>query len=436
MKGRILFLKQDANHLYFSDKYPNRPSVAGRIPSIDLVKDYFSLHVSVVDLYNQWAIKDSHFSRTVGSESIKIEATVKSEEKSAIITDITTVEIDTNLHLAAANFNGIRILRQDPWENLISFICSSNNNIKRISQMVDNLCTHFGDELGTHDGVVYYDFPTPAQLAGSETEKKLRDLGFGYRAKYIQQTAQKVSSAIDLLDLANIDVSASSKSGKKKKRKESEQVEEPYESQADGEQSKKGLEYLDALRSIPYEKAHLALLQFSGVGPKVADCVCLMSLDKHDVVPVDTHVWQIAQRDYKFKSTSKAKAKAKKASGEKEPTPTKTEYEQVAKFFKDLWGEYAGWAHSVLFTADLKDLNNGVNNNGSAPVSITQQAVIKSTKSSRKRKTVEKFDDESENDGNGKSEDDEPPLKQKKGSHKLSNREERLRNRRELLYGV
>jgi N-glycosylase/DNA lyase len=72
-----------------------------------------------------------------------------------------------------------------------------------------------------------------------------------------------------------------------------------------------------------------------------------MSLDKHDVVPVDTHVWQIAQRDYKF--------------GRQYKTLNKLAYSAIGDFFRTLWGPYAGWAHSVLFTADLRDLNNGVN---------------------------------------------------------------------------
>lgn len=78
-----------------------------------------------------------------------------------------------------------------------------------------------------------------------------------------------------------------------------------------------------------------------------------MSLDKHDVVPVDTHVWQIAQRDYKF--------------GRQYKTLNKVAYAAVGDYFRKLWGPYAGWAHSVLFAADLRDLNNGVNNASSLP---------------------------------------------------------------------
>ncbi|KAJ9648621.1 8-oxoguanine glycosylase ogg1 [Coniosporium tulheliwenetii] len=90
-----------------------------------------------------------------------------------------------------------------------------------------------------------------------------------------------------------------------------------------------------------YRKAHEELLALQGVGPKVADCVCLMGLGWGEAVPVDTHVWQIAQRDYKF-------GKGKHSS------LTKATYDAVANRFRSLWGKEAGWAHSVLFTADLK----------------------------------------------------------------------------------
>lgn len=226
---------------------------------------------------------------------------------------------DSNFSKNAIEFEGVRMLRQDPWENLISFICSSNNNIKRISQMCDNLCLHFGKFIANHEGIDYYTFPTAKALAQPGTEEKLRDLSFGYRAKYIYKTAQMVHSS-------NQD--------------------------------------LFKLRELRYEEAHAELLKFTGVGPKVADCVCLMSLDKHDAIPVDTHVYQIAKRDYKLKS--------------KGDTVTKQTYEIVRKFFIGIWGPYAGWAQSVLFAADLKDLNNGINQiNSQVPMVKIEKTVIK-----------------------------------------------------------
>ncbi|KAJ3030529.1 8-oxoguanine glycosylase ogg1, partial [Rhizophlyctis rosea] len=90
------------------------------------------------------------------------------------------------------------------------------------------------------------------------------------------------------------------------------------------------------------------LLGFSGVGPKVADCICLMGFGFGEVVPVDTHVWQIAKRDYGIKGLLDTK------------TLTPKHYEVVGKKFQEVFGDKAGWAHSVLFTADLKQFESRV----------------------------------------------------------------------------
>lgn len=156
-----------------------------------------------------------------------------------------------------------------------------------------------------------HDFPTPEALSVKTVEPHLRELGFGYRAKYIAETARVVAQD-------------------------------------------KPSGWLNSLRNpgygvvhkgdgpVPtYKGAHEELLALAGVGPKVADCVCLMGLGWAESVPVDTHVWQIAQRDYKM-----GKSKTK--------TFNKVMYDAVGDLFRGIWGDYAGWAHSVLFTADLK----------------------------------------------------------------------------------
>ncbi|KAI9293473.1 n-glycosylase/DNA lyase-like protein [Neoconidiobolus thromboides FSU 785] len=205
---------------------------------------------------------------------------------------------DTNFAKKGLRFPGVRVLRQDPVENLFSFICSSNNNITRITKMVQNLCEHYGELVGEYQDKKYYNFPKIECLTEDQVEAKLRALGFGYRAKYINKSAKKLA-----------------KLG--------------------------GEEWLLNLREVPYEKCKHELLMLEGVGPKVADCVCLMSLDKHDAIPVDTHVFQIAKRDYGFK-------------GGRNKTLSRKEYDSINQHFRDIFGEYAGWAHSILFTADLK----------------------------------------------------------------------------------
>lgn len=171
---------------------------------------------------------------------------------------------------------------------------------------------HIGDEA-------FHDFPTPQALRGKKVEAHLRELGFGYRAKYIAETARVVSEERPegwLESLINPD--------------------NPGWSVA-----KVGI----ATEPLGYRHVHEQLLLLSGVGPKVADCVCLMGLGWGEAVPVDTHVWQIAQRDYRF-----GKVKTK--------TFSKVMYDSVGDHFRKIWGEQAGWAQSVLFTANLKSFSD------------------------------------------------------------------------------
>ena len=91
----------------------------------------------------------------------------------------------------AEKYPGVRILRQDPVENVFSFICSANNHISRISSMVESLCTEWGESLACYEGKEYFAFPPIEKLAEEGVEARLRELGFGYRAKYIQQSAAR-----------------------------------------------------------------------------------------------------------------------------------------------------------------------------------------------------------------------------------------------------
>ncbi|KAI1893033.1 hypothetical protein AGOR_G00139720 [Albula goreensis] len=229
----------------------------------EALKDYFQLNVNLADLYKQWGAADHHFKKI------------------------------------AKTFTGVRMLRQDPTECLFSFICTSNNHISRIQGMVERLCNTLGRPLCQLDGTPYHDFPTLQTLADSSVEACLRNLGFGYRARFLQQSARQIVDT-------------------------------------------HGSDWLDGLRSAPYLEARDALRSLPGVGLKVADCVCLMSLDKASAVPVDTHVWQIAQRDYRC-----CVGKGQKSLNDKV-------HKEIGDFFRELWGPYAGWAHSVLFCSDLK----------------------------------------------------------------------------------
>ncbi|KAI2640592.1 DNA glycosylase [Hypomontagnella submonticulosa] len=301
--GRLLSLKQDKTHLHYkvvsSSTTPSmlRPplSLKSEPKSSDndddteaLLRHYFSLKHDLTALYDQWSESDPNFRRK------------------------------------APKFTGIRILSQDPWEALIGFICSSNNNISRISQMVHKLCIHYGPLVGHIGGEAFHDFPTPQALSGKKVEAHLRELGFGYRAKYIAETARIVCE---------------------------ERAEGWLESLINPENPGWTITNTANVTEQPtYRHAHEQLLLLSGVGPKVADCVCLMGLGWGEAVPVDTHVWQIAQRDYKF-----GKVKTK--------TFSKAMYDSVGDHFRKIWGQQAGWAQSVLFTANLKSFSEQASGN-------------------------------------------------------------------------
>ncbi|KAL1854825.1 8-oxoguanine glycosylase ogg1 [Diaporthe australafricana] len=345
--GRIVSLKQDADHLHYRAIWPKTAagvpltppasstgtgvSTSEDSPADDteaLLKNYFNLHHDLAELYKQWA------------------------------------DADPNFRKRAPKFTGVRMLNQDAWEALVGFICSSNNNISRISQMVHKLCLHYGPYIGSIGDEVFHDFPTPTALTAPSVEAHLRELGFGYRARYIAQTAQNISRErpegwlLGLRNPASIAWGAT-----------------PGKVRADEE-------------APTYKRAHEQLLELTGVGPKVADCVCLMGLGWGEAVPVDTHVWQIAMRDYKFGGKSKNK------------TLTKALYDAVGDHFRGLWGSQAGWAHSVLFTADLRTFSDRLVEKAPKEESSTADVVVKVetkddvafvtpiTTPARKRKTV------------------------------------------------
>lgn len=251
LRGRIVSLKQDPSYLYYRSYSPRPPSVPAlptppaSTPSsradvesdsaadetLAIITHYFNLSPNLTELYSQWSSSDPNFKKK------------------------------------APKFTGIRILRQDAWEALISFICSSNNNIARISQMVEKLCTNYGELVGTIDGHAYHDFPSPEALTGEDVEARLRGLGFGYRAKYIHQTAVIVAKQREKGWLDSLRNPESPVFG--------------VEPAPGGEMRPEGRE--------GYRNAHEKLLELQGVGPKVADCVCLMGLGWGEAVPVDTH---------------------------------------------------------------------------------------------------------------------------------------------------
>ncbi|XP_024528999.1 N-glycosylase/DNA lyase OGG1 isoform X1 [Selaginella moellendorffii] len=226
---------------------------------------------------------------------------------------------DERFAAVAPYIQGARVLRQDPVECVFQFICSSNNHIQRITKMVDFLATQ-GSPLGCVDGQSFFQFPSLEQLSFL-TEKQLRDAGFGYRfPSFLFFVAKMVASSLflTLSCRAKYIVGAV----------------ETLRSKESG-----GDEWLKSLREGSLEQATAALCTLPGIGPKVAACVSLFSLDKHDAIPVDTHVWQIAVQYLKPELAGQRL--------------TSKMHSAVAQAFVSRFGAYAGWAHAVLFIAEL-----------------------------------------------------------------------------------
>ncbi len=158
------------------------------------------------------------------------------------------LKADKHLETAINAYGGIRILKQEPWEALCSFIISQNNNIPRIKGIIERLCLHFGDDLGDGD----FSFP-PAEKLATLTVEDLAPLRSGFRAKYIIDAAQKVASGeVDLQKLSTCDI----------------------------------------------DEAREELIKIKGVGAKVAECALLYGCGRVDAFPVDVWVRRIMSELY------------------------------------------------------------------------------------------------------------------------------------------
>jgi N-glycosylase/DNA lyase len=204
---------------------------------------------------------------------------------------------DDHVRQAVKQFPGLRLLRQEPWECLISYLCATNKNIPAIKRMIYNLCGRYGKRLKFEDQE-YYGFPEPDALTQASVEQ-LRSCKLGYRAERLLETAKLV-----------------------------------YKRDFD----------LEALKTMPYETAKKELLTLPGVGPKVADCVLLFSLDKLNAFPIDVWMKRIILKYYsqQFETKFVAKAKAK-------TSLTLREYQIIRDFGTKHFGEYVGYAQEYLY---------------------------------------------------------------------------------------
>ena len=182
--------------------------------------------------------------------------------------------------------NGIRILNQDLWECIISFIISANNNIPRIKKIIERLSKNYGEKI-EWNGKDYYAFPSPENLAKASVQD-LREMGLGFRDVRVFNTTNMIlNKIVDLEKIKNMDNS---------------------------------------------NKMRDELLKLDGVGPKVADCILLFSLKRYDVFPIDVWVRRVMNELY--------------IHNENEEKVNKKEIQILAK---EKFGEIEGLAQQYLF---------------------------------------------------------------------------------------
>jgi N-glycosylase/DNA lyase len=188
---------------------------------------------------------------------------------------------------------GLTVMRpSDAVEETVCFLCTANNHLSRITKMVQTLAS-YGEEMGQD----LYIFPSIGRIA-SLSESELRAKGFGYRGRTIPEIARQMIE-------------------------------------------RGGQEWLLGLREKPYEEAHRSLVEIKGIGPKLADCICLFALHHTEAVPVDTHLWQAAVRHYFPEWKGKSL--------------TESRYRAIGDSFRDRFGKLAGFAHQYLFYDNMRN---------------------------------------------------------------------------------
>ena len=226
-------------------------------------------------------------------QNLKVDFFRKNDDIEKIIKSISKDKIVKN---AVKKYQGLRILRQDPFQCLISFIISSNSNIPKIKLCLENIVQKFGKKI-KFQNQDFFLFPKPNKLAKVSIDE-IKDCGVGYRAEFIKESAKKISSK-------EID-----------------------------------LEYL---KKCNYQEAKENLCQIPGVGNKVADCVLLFSLNKLQAVPLDRWIVRILGKYYSNKFEIKTK------------TITEKQYGILHEKIVNHFGPYAGYSQQFLFKMEREN---------------------------------------------------------------------------------
>ena len=209
---------------------------------------------------------------------------------------LSSISNDKKVREAIKKFPGLRILRQDPFQCLISFIISANNNITKIKNNLENMTKSYGKKV-KYKNQEFFLFPKPKILAELKINE-IKDLGVGYRAEFIKKAAEMVV-------FKKID--------------------------------------FEFLKKTNYKEAKKIIIEIPGVGDKVADCVMLFSLDKLDATPIDRWMIRILQKYYVKKFLIETKS------------ITPKQYNMLHEKIVNYFGEYAGYAQQFLFKMEREN---------------------------------------------------------------------------------
>lgn len=232
-----------------------RYEIYGSRPDDRIISRYFRLEIDISNIYDDLVARDPGLARVI------------------------------------TRLKGLRVLRQDPEETLLAYVCTTANSLGRIIAGVEELSTRYGKRIGEIDERQYFSFPTAEVLAHTAPDELCSIRNICFRGKSLRNVAQQL-------------------------------VERPPG-------------WLESLRHTAYHEARSELLAIRGIGPKIADCVLLFSLAKDEAFPIDTHILKVATENYLPDLKNKAL--------------TPSVYERIADYFRHRFGPFAGWAQEYLF---------------------------------------------------------------------------------------
>ncbi|HET7643474.1 MAG TPA: DNA glycosylase [Nitrososphaeraceae archaeon] len=197
-------------------------------------------------------------------------------------------------------YNGLRLTRQDPFQCIISFVCASNTNIKRIRYMLKNITRKFGKKVN-YDNLSLNLFPTVNELSDASIGE-LVECGLGYRSKFVKSISNHIKNSLDL----------------------------------------------NSLKKIEYSEAKLELTKLFGIGNKIADCVLLFSLEKTEAFPIDIWIYRALFQHYEWMFKDNNLIKSNKL--------PENRYKLIHNKINEYFGNYSGYVQQYLYY-DIREDN-------------------------------------------------------------------------------